>query len=281
MITYKISYILKVVGGGGGILALIGYILRYFLGKLSVKHSHRLEIEREMTNKIHKYMEKYYMPLLRSAAQAATSLQEKVEDKADPQNVIAFFYLSRYFSANYNVSKKMEGIFLRDLVIEALIGRIGKEAFAKITSQPDKYLSEMDASEIRKRTNPHELLADFRDKLNGEPLKSVFERYKCWRHDSEKEVLQVVDYLSCYSSLFMFGINRCYKAWYGKDALKLRGKDEEIIREELKTLRKELINQKQYAKYLGLITYSRTFGEKCNIVLSRLLGRYWKWPTHD
>ncbi len=251
--------IFAIVSGSSGIIGGIGYLLKCFLDKRTVKLNHKLEVDREMTKKIHTYIEKYYMPLINSAGEAGVSLGKAARDENDLQTVISFYDLAQYFSTVSQIAEEWEGIFLGDLITERLLSRIEAKASSKITAEPEKYLSELDASYVRKAIKPYELLVNFKPKLNqDETLKTIFRKYVAWRHDKADDVLDAAKYLKCYASLFEFGINSCYESWYRRRPFRLSDEYKEIVKEELKEWRdkEKLINSKEINIFIRQINVS-------------------------
>lgn len=247
----SVGEILLVVFGASGIAGAIGVVVKCIFDRKAVELDNKRQISRQMTAKIHEYSEKYYLSIIRSAAGFEASLREEISDVDDPEMLVAFSCLARYFSTDYMLTKQMEGVFLADLLAEVILQRLLTRAFDTIVSEPTVYLSLSDLSQVRREADPGELLVDFKPKLDNEPLRSIFKKYASWRVARKEQVLEVADYLRAYHKLFLYEVNNCYRQWYGRAPLIKLDADKVIIRRELDSLKDEaLIGEKDAQEFL-------------------------------
>lgn len=243
--------ILTSLGVGG----VAGRFLTIWWEKYKLEREHKLRIIEEHTKKLHEYVKQYYLPVSHRAYWVAESL-EKIEKQKSGKTTaqeleealqLSFFDLARFLSSIYQWGRKADHILmLENRTAEWLLSLLMKKIHSQLVAS-NGFITLEDEGILRKEISPNELFSDFKDKFGKEPLKGIFSRYKSQIDKKDAQgVGSIVKMFQCYHTLFLFEINCCYDAWYGRATVKPKPKIIEDV--DVEGVLKELENDENISK---------------------------------
>lgn len=141
-----------------------GWGLKVWWDSRQLKQAHRQRLVVLMTEKLHDYAEKYYMPLVGIARDLEMHLNHD-----DAQ--LSFYYLVRYISQYRKINTMMPGTFLTNLVAEKVVDTLEIEIYQCLTSP--HLLSPCEYS-IVESVNPDVTLATLVERLQDGDLASIY-----------------------------------------------------------------------------------------------------------
>lgn len=222
----------------GGLLGgIIVIAVWWFTQGIGLSMAHRYRVVEEHNKSLHRYTEKFYIKLttsLRSLAEGFEGMLEMLQNSQPvPQQEyeLSFYKLARTTKLLEDWFRETTMLLLKDrtgeAVVESLLRRVDSRFFG-----PHGFLNSADDAVIRQQISVYEPLPDFQAKLAKDPLKIIYDKFQTNVRRQAGALGEVVMELRCLHKVFLFEVNACYDAWYGKRARlsQLTEREKEITR---------------------------------------------------
>jgi len=237
------------------LVAALGWLGWWITGRFGLELSHQHRIIEEHTKAIQRYVEQYYVPYITLSREIERFLSLKGHIKTTERKE-SFFRLAQWFYSRHKWSKDIGNIIvLKDSTAEKLLASLSgfqskffgaHKPIGIVERHTLMNILELD-SQVRYFFNK------FKDKLDEEPLGSIFQKYEKWLSD-KPEISLLAEELRCFHTLFYFEINMCYKTWYGRKPVKPKV-NFNLVKERLDKLQDggniRLNDKKKYLRKLG------------------------------
>lgn len=202
------------------IVSILGIYLKFFFNQINYETEYNKKISEKMMLKLHKYAEKYYLPLARYAGSSADQLEKILTSaKASPQEKqLALFFITKYFQYGLNLSSERGCIiFLKDFNSESNLKTLN------LRVRQNLGLERIDICKILKHITLTDTFLDFSDKVkSNKELKEICKTFEESLNESLLnnngiEVKKQIIYFRCYNELMYHQLNSIYWPWYRTD----------------------------------------------------------------
>ena len=195
----EIVDILIVLGIGSIFATVVGGVLKYIFDKENEKLKYHLLISEKMIDKLHDYIKQYYAQLYIQARWLSHYLR-KISKNKTPEGTpeeryieYSFFFLAKFFSAEYTLNDKIGCIILKTLEAEHQIISLLNSFGVKVN------LNVREVATLRKNLETAQggtevNVNEFLDKINTEKpeeLAAAYDKFKGTVSD-EKKIKRVI-----------------------------------------------------------------------------------------
>lgn len=238
------------------LVAAFGWLGWWITGRFGLELNHRHRIIEEHTKAIHKYVEQYYIPYIVLSREIERTLSLKQPLKTMQQKE-SFFRLAQWFYVRHKWSRDVGNIIiLRDPTAEKLLGSLSgfQSRFFGAGKPVGVVQRHMLMNVLDSQKKLRYFFNEFNLKLNQQPLRPIFQKYRKWLTSNKPEISLLAKELRCFHTLFYFEINMCYKTWYGRKPVKPKV-DFNLVKGKLDELQNEgkirFNDKKRYLRKLG------------------------------
>lgn len=213
----EIVDILIVLGIGSIFATLVGAVLKYIFDKENEVLKYRLLISEKMIDKLHDYIKNYYAQLIIQAEGLLYYLQSKskTSEGITEERYIkySFFFLAKFFSAQYTLRDEIGGIILESHEAEYQIASL----WDLIDNKANLDVSEV--AILRKYIEPaHDEtwlnVNEFLSRIDRhKELEEAYEKFKITLSNKDT-VEDLIELLVAFTDIFEYHINLIYKSWY-------------------------------------------------------------------
>lgn len=195
------------------------------------ENSHGHEVERMILTTIHKLDLEYYHPIIQAARTFAS-----VRALGKPK--YSFHWLTVYIARIQEFRDGVGAFYLKNQTAESVLIYLSD----LIDDQID-FLSEEDKNLLVAEVKSTKSHAEFWNKLEKEPLKSLFKKYTAWDEENLSELRRLLD---CFWRLFITELRlEFYDPWRGEMIPRLKKDNLELLGELLKHMEKDKIIRKE------------------------------------